>query len=84
MYWMCSRCAFQAEGVQEVPGRRRLALYVGGSVRRSVWLEQISDEESCNCLALGGRRRERRDTNIGKSHECEAKESLGLKEILDV
>lgn len=53
-------------------------------MRRSVWLEQISDEESCNCLALGGRKRERRDTNIVKSHECEAKESLGLKEILDV
>lgn len=48
------------------------------------WLEQISDEESCNCLAVEGRRRERRDTNIIKSHECEAKESLGLKEILDV
>lgn len=53
-------------------------------MKRSVWLEQIRDEESCSCLAVEGRRREWRDTNIVKSHECEAKESLGLKEILDV
>lgn len=53
-------------------------------MRRLVWLEQISDEESCSCLAVEGRRRERRDTNIVKSPECEAKESLDLKEILDV
>lgn len=53
-------------------------------MRWSVWLEQSKWWRKLELPSFGGQKEGKEEYKVVKSHECEVKKSLGLKEILVV